>query len=49
MKKKKLKGKYSLFSIAGSTLGITSKNLKNWYCMYATWVWMLGNNPYCKY
>ena len=30
MKKKKLKGKYSLFSIAGSTLGITSKNLKNW-------------------
>ena len=30
MKKKKLIGKYSLFSIAGSTLGITSKNLKNW-------------------
>ena len=30
MKNKKLLGKYSLFSIAGSTLGITSKNLKNW-------------------
>ena len=30
MKNKKLIGKYSLFSIAGSTLGITSKNLKNW-------------------
>ena len=30
MKKKKLIGKYSLFSIAGSTLGITSQNLKNW-------------------
>ena len=30
MKKKKLTGKYSLFSIAGSTLGITSKNFKNW-------------------
>ena len=30
MKKKKLIGKYSLFSIAGSSLGITSKNLKNW-------------------
>ncbi len=30
MKKKKLLGKYSLFSIAGSTLGITSKSLKNW-------------------
>jgi len=30
MKKKKLIGKYSLFSIAGSTLGITSKNLKDW-------------------
>ena len=30
MKKKKLTGEYSLFSIAGSTLGITSKNFKNW-------------------
>ena len=30
MKNKKLTGKYSLFSIAGSTLGVTSKNLKNW-------------------
>ncbi len=30
MKNKKLLGKYSLFSIAGSTLGITSKNFKNW-------------------
>ena len=30
MKHKKLTGKYSLFSIAGSSLGITSKNLKNW-------------------
>ena len=30
MKKKKLIGKYSLFSIAGSSLGITSKNLKGW-------------------
>jgi|TARA_B100001093_G_scaffold479978_1_gene509446 carbonic anhydrase len=30
MKNKKLIGKYSLFSIAGSTLGITSKNFKNW-------------------
>ena len=26
----KLIGKYSLFSIAGSTLGIKSKNFKNW-------------------
>ena len=30
MKKKRLTGKYSLFSIAGSTLGITSKKFKNW-------------------
>ena len=30
MKKKNLIGKYSLFSIAGSTLGITSKNMKDW-------------------
>ena len=30
MKKKKLTGKYSLFSIAGSTLGITSKKLHEW-------------------
>ena len=30
MKNKKLIGKYSLFSIAGSTLGITSKKLNNW-------------------
>ena len=30
MKYKKLTGKYSLFSIAGSSLGITSKNFKNW-------------------
>ena len=30
MKNKKLIGKYSLFSIAGSTLGITSKKLSNW-------------------
>jgi len=30
MKNKKLIGKYSLFSIAGSTLGITSKNFKHW-------------------
>ena len=30
MKNKKFIGKYSLFSIAGSTLGITSKNFKNW-------------------
>ena len=30
MKNKKLIGKYSLFSIAGSTLGVTSKKLNNW-------------------
>ena len=30
MKKKNLLGKYSLFAIAGSTLGITSKNMKDW-------------------
>tara|TARA_B100001057_G_scaffold124549_1_gene123246 strand:- start:391 stop:783 length:393 start_codon:yes stop_codon:yes gene_type:complete len=30
MKKRKMSGKYSFFSIAGSTLGITSKNFKSW-------------------
>ena len=36
MKNKKLSGKYSLFSIAGSTLGITSKNFKNWEKVFWT-------------
>ena len=31
LKKKNLKGKYSLFTIAGSAIGVTSKKFKKWH------------------
>ena len=31
LKKKKLSGKYSSFTIAGSAIGVTSKRFKNWH------------------
>ena len=31
LQKKKLKGKYSLFSIAGSSIGVTANKFKNWH------------------
>ena len=34
LKKKKLSGKYSLFSIAGSTVGVTSSKFKTWHNVF---------------
>ena len=34
LKKKKLSGKYSLFSIAGSTVGVTSRKFKSWHNVF---------------
>ena len=31
LKNKKLSGKYSLFTIAGSAIGVTNKNFKKWH------------------
>ena len=31
LKKKKLRGKYSSFTIAGSAIGVTAKNFKKWH------------------
>ena len=27
---------------------LITTEFKKWYCRYATWVCVLGNNPYCK-
>jgi len=34
LKKKKLSGKYSLFSIAGSAVGVTSSKFKTWHNVF---------------
>ena len=34
LKKKKLKGKYSSFTIAGSSLGVTAKKFKKWHKIF---------------
>jgi len=34
MKKRKLSGKYSLFSIAGSAVGVTSNKFKSWHNVF---------------
>ena len=34
LKKKKLSGKYSLFSIAGSAVGVTSSKFKTWHIVF---------------
>ena len=34
LKKKKLEGKYSLFSIAGSAVGVTSNKFKSWHNVF---------------
>ena len=34
LKKKKLSGKYSLFSIAGSAVGVTSSKFKSWHNVF---------------
>jgi carbonic anhydrase len=34
LKKKKLSGKYSLFSIAGSAVGVTSSKFKTWHSVF---------------
>ena len=34
LKKKKLLGKYSLFSIAGSSLGVTERKFKSWHSVF---------------
>ena len=34
LKKKKLKGKYSSFTIAGSAIGVTAKKFKKWHKVF---------------
>ena len=34
LKKKNLKGKYSLFSIAGSAIGVTANRFKKWHVVF---------------
>ena len=37
LKKKNLKGKYSLFTIAGSAIGVTSLKFKKWHSTMTAW------------